>query len=522
MIVDVRLLPLPLASGVLQVGVGHEVVHLHITLLYVLLLQVHFFAVFLGFWVLLRLLLVGILVVHAVVEVLVVELLVVAIKLAHSGVESHHDVLVFHQAFCCGEDLISGFVARLRVERAQDDTATRVVLEKAVFMRLDAALREFCVEIVGLPRGLDDHLRIAGSELLLPLLFEVAQFLFLDDVGELFADQLQLLLVEDVDGLRVLISKPWVREDVMGRGAQLGRLLQHRPHQGDRICAHGVLVLDLLVELLDSAEVADLVGLEGHIPVEHRIQADARRPNVDREALVPHVLHDFRSDVRWCSALLEQQLILFSPSTHAEVTDLDVSVAVEQDVIKFDVSVGNSVVVQVGDALHDLLEHKPGVLLAELPTLSHVVEQVAAWTQLHNDHMMLIGLERLQDFDVVGVSQRLEDVDFVHDLLLLRLLLHEVHVDALDGHELPGQPVEAEIDFSEGTFAQHLTDLVEFQLRLWWLLVLVEAVHDELADQEHFLRPRRQLARIALLDLLEDVELIRVGSADCFGQIRNV
>lgn len=195
---------------------------------------------------------------------------------------------------------------------------------------------------------------------------------------------------------------------------------------------------------------------------------------------------------------------------------------VQQNIIKLNVSVGNSVVVEVGDTLHDLLEHKPSVLLAELPTLSHVVEQVTSWTQLHHDHMMFVGLERLQDLDVVGVAQRLQNVDLIHDFLLLGLLLHEIHVDALDGDQLPGQPMQPEVDLSEGTFAKHFTDLVELELSLRRLFILFEAVDDELANQEHFLGSRGKLARVPLLDLLQYVKLISVGSPYCLGQIGNV
>jgi len=70
---------------------------------------------------------------------------------------------------------------------------------------LDTTFREFCVEIIWSSWGLDNYLGVAGSKLFIALFFEVTQFLFLDDVGELFADQLQLLLVEDVDRIWVLV-----------------------------------------------------------------------------------------------------------------------------------------------------------------------------------------------------------------------------------------------------------------------------------------------------------------------------
>lgn len=344
------------------------------------------------------------------------------------------------------------------------------------------------------------------------MLLEVAELLLLEDVGELLANELQLLFVEDVDVLVDVLGEPWVEQDVLSRRPLLRHLLQHHLHDVDRRLRGRVLVLDLLVELLDCVEVADLVRLERHVAVQHGVEADACAPDVHWKAFVPHVLDDFRRDVRRGAALLEQYLLLLDLPTHAEVTNLDVTVPVEQDVVKLDIAVRHFVLVQVGNALHDLLEHKLGVLLAQLPPLSHVVEQVSAWAELHDDHVMLICLESLQNLDVVRVPQALQNIDLIHNLLLLAFLLHEVHVDALDCAELPSQPVQAQIDLAKGAFAEHLANLVQLQLRLRRLVVFAEAVHDKLPDEVHLLGPRRQLRRVllALLDVLEDVLLVRV------------
>ena len=47
---------------------------------------------------------------------------------------------------------------------------------------------------------------------------------------------------------------------------------------------------------------------------------------------------------------------------------------------------------------------------------------------------MVFSLESLKYLDVVWVPQTLQDIDFIHDLLLLALFFHEIQVDGLDGH----------------------------------------------------------------------------------------
>ena len=101
--------------------------------------------------------------------------------------------------------------------------------------------------------------------------------------------------------------------------------------------------------------------------------------------------------------------------------------------------------------------------------------------------MMFIGLECLQDFNVVRVTQSLQNIDLVHNFLLLRLFLHKIHVNALDGDELPSQPMQTKVDLSESALTQHFTNLVELQLSFWWLFILFKAVNDKFANQEYFL-----------------------------------
>lgn len=102
-------------------------------------------------------LLVGIFVIDTVVKILIIQFFVVAIKLAHSRMESDHQVFVAHEALSLLYDARGRLLASLRVEGAKDDGARRIILHQRVLMSLNAALGELRVEIVGPSRSLLDE-----------------------------------------------------------------------------------------------------------------------------------------------------------------------------------------------------------------------------------------------------------------------------------------------------------------------------------------------------------------------------
>ena len=107
---------------------GDKIVHLHIALLDGFLLEALFVGVIsrltiliLALCLLLGFLLVGILVVNAVIKVLVVELFVVAVKFTDSGVETDHNIFVFHKALGHLQNFNGCLLTCLSVEGAEND-----------------------------------------------------------------------------------------------------------------------------------------------------------------------------------------------------------------------------------------------------------------------------------------------------------------------------------------------------------------------------------------------------------------
>ena len=295
-----------------------------------------------------------------------------------------------------------------------------------------------------------------------PLALELLKFRFLRYIGELLFDKIQFLLIEDVHIVTecICVLEPGMFQRLDGSQTLFRVLLKHPHHQVPRFFADCVLELDGRVKD-HFVQIAHLIRLEGYIPVQHGIKADSGRPYIDWVSLVAEFPHNLRSNVSGCSALLEENLIVNDFAGDTEVCDLYVTVAIKQDVVQFNVSVDDPVVVQVCNALHDLLEHEFGVLLAELPALADVIEEVAARAELHNNQMVLISIEGLEELHNVGVAQHLEDADLITHLLLTALVLHELHVDGLDGDKTAGKPMKTQVHTAEGSLSQHLTNLVQ-------------------------------------------------------------
>ena len=94
-----------------------------------------------------------------------------------------------------------------------------------------------------------------------------------------------------------------------GSKALIRVLLKHSHHQVPRFLTHCVLELDGRVQD-HLVQIAHLIRLEGHIPIQHGIKADTGRPYIDWVPLVAELPHNLRGDVGGGSALLEEDLII--------------------------------------------------------------------------------------------------------------------------------------------------------------------------------------------------------------------
>ena len=143
----------------------------------------------------------------------------------------------------------------------------------------------------------------------------------------------------------------------------------------------------------------------------------------------------------------------------------------------------------VRNADHHLLKEVLGLLLCKPLSPAHVVQEIAALAQLHDEE----GVSWYRDFFVAFHHILVVQLGHVLELLLnliisagylllgvcflVRRLLHQ-QVDALNGHHLTSELVQSKVDFSKGTFAKHFTYFVEFKLCFGCFIIFLEAVFE--------------------------------------------
>ena len=83
---------------------------------------------------------------------------------------------------------------------------------------------------------------------------------------------------------------------------------------------------------------------------------------------------------------------------------------------------------------------------------------------------------------MTSVLNHLQNFDLLHHLALCALFLDLIFVRRLDGGQLSGQTMKTEIDFAECTFPEDLPNFVKLDASFGHLIVLFEAVGDDLGE----------------------------------------
>ena len=78
---------------------------------------------------------------------------------------------------------------------------------------------------------------------------------------------------------------------------------------------------------------------------------------------------------------------------------------IKKDIVKFYISMNNTLLVHVCYTLHDLEENMFGRLLCKFASFPDVIKQITARTKLHNYQIMLISLERFEQSNMTWVSE---------------------------------------------------------------------------------------------------------------------
>ena len=113
--------------------------------------------------------------------------------------------------------------------------------------------------------------------------------------------------------------------------------------------------------------------------------------------------------------------------------------------------------------MHYLLEDALGCVFIQALPLLHELQEVTSVRILHHKQEVFRTLEDFKEADDVGVTDFLQNVDLLHDLLLRVRVLHVAFVDGLDGNLPPCELVYSERHLAEGTFTNRLDKLVKLK-----------------------------------------------------------
>ena len=90
---------------------------------------------------------------------------------------------------------------------------------------------------------------------------------------------------------------------------------------------------------------------------------------------------------------------------------------IEQQVLRLEIPMNNSQLVEVLDAADDLLEEFAGFGFLELLLFHDVVEELAPAHELHDQKQLLRRLDDFEQLDDIGMPDELQNVNFASDTL---------------------------------------------------------------------------------------------------------
>ena len=159
---------------------------------------------------------------------------------------------------------------------------------------------------------------------------------------------------------------------------------------------------------------------------------------------------------------------------------------------------GDSNFVHIRNSLHNLLKNVLGTLFIQFSPLAHIIEQIAPWTQLHDNQVVLFGLKCLKQLDVARMLQTLQNVNFLHHFAPSVLLFYTVSICRLYCDQFASKTMQTQVYLPKGTLSKNFSYLVEFNARFGHLVILLETVEDYLGQESYFSRAWTHLIRCLL------------------------
>ena len=127
---------------------------------------------------------------------------------------------------------------------------------------------------------------------------------------------------------------------------------------------------------------------------------------------------------------------------------------VEEDVLQLDVSVHDSLVVDISEALHHLKEVSLGSVLAQAPRVEDQVAEVSSRQEVHGDAEEVLVRADFEDSNNIGVVQSRHDGRLSPQVLLDVRILDLLDTNHLESNCRVQDDMLGEFDFAEGSFSK--------------------------------------------------------------------
>jgi len=152
--------------------------------------------------------------------------------------------------------------------------------------------------------------------------------------------------------------------------------------------------------------------------------------------------------------------VFLNNSAYAKITNLNIAIFIQKNIVKLDVSVEHRPAMAVSDTKSYLLEYSSSLALIKSSSLFNELQEISTASILHHHEQVLGRFEDFKESDDVGMAHLLQDLHFLQNFLLLIVIFHQSLVYRFDGNNFTGELVDPKCDFSEGTLAYEFHELV--------------------------------------------------------------
>ena len=222
--------------------------------------------------------------------------------------------------------------------------------------------------------------------------------------------------------------------------------------------------LDILLRDLAQDLVAGLVALHGSLlewikTTDHLVCEHTKTPPIDSEAVTVSLDH-FRGQVLGSSTESVGHAILrLFDLTQAKISHLDVTLRVEKYVFRLQISIDDTVLVEVLEGEDDLGGIEPSSVFTESNLVAQMEEEFSTIEEVCDEVEALSRLEGVMELDHERV------IDLLHDIALDLCIVHlirsndKVFLERLNSVDLASVFLLSQVDFSEGAATNYFQQL---------------------------------------------------------------